>query len=106
MGCGFAHEIGGRTLLTPIRLGKPNGIVMKNTPHELAEEFPEHADRIHALKVSDAHFAKLFDEYHEVNRSVHRAETDIEPTSDDHIEEMRKTRLRLKDQLYAMIMAT
>jgi uncharacterized protein YdcH (DUF465 family) len=45
---------------------------MSNTPHELAEEFPEYKDRIHDLKVSDAHFRKLFDEYHEINREVHR----------------------------------
>jgi uncharacterized protein YdcH (DUF465 family) len=47
---------------------------MSNTPHELAEEFPEYKDRIHDLKVSDAHFRKLFDEYHEINREVHRTE--------------------------------
>ncbi len=52
---------------------------MSNTPHELAQEFPEHAAKMHALKTSDSHFARLFDEYHEVNRAIHRAETDVEP---------------------------
>ena len=78
---------------------------MKNTPHELHEEFPEHAERIHELKVGNAHFAKLFDEYHEINRAVHRAETNVEPTSDEHMEEMRKKRMVLKDELYAMLTA-
>lgn len=76
---------------------------MSHTPHELHEEFPEHADRIHALKTSDAHFGKLFDEYHEVNRAVHRAETDIEPTDDVNLENMRKQRMVLKDQIYALL---
>lgn len=76
---------------------------MKNTPHELTDDFPEFAEQIHKLKTSDAHFAKLFEEYHEINRSVHRAETDVEPTSDEHLEEMRKQRMMLKDQLYAML---
>lgn len=76
---------------------------MKNTPHELHDDFPEYAERIHALKTDDAHFAKLFEEYHEVNRAVHRAETDVEPTTDEHLEEMRKTRMSLKDQLYSML---
>ena len=76
---------------------------MSHVPHELAEEFPEHVDRIHQLKVSDAHFAKLFDAYHEVNRAVHRAETNIEPTDDAHLGEMRKERLKLKDQIYGML---
>lgn len=76
---------------------------MKNTPHELADEFPEHADRIHALKTSNTHFARLFDEYHEINREVHRAETDVEPVSDEHMTELRRKRMTLKDELYAML---
>jgi uncharacterized protein YdcH (DUF465 family) len=78
---------------------------MKNTPHELHEEFPEYAEQIHALKVSDAHFAKLFEEYHEVNRAVHRAETDVEPVSDEHMVELRKQRMTLKDELFALLKA-
>jgi uncharacterized protein len=54
--------------------------MMSHTPHELAEEFPEHADKIHGLKTSDAHFAKMAEDYHTLNRAVHRAETDVEPT--------------------------
>ena len=46
---------------------------MSHTPHELAEEFPDKIDVMHELKQSDQHFAKLADEYHEVNRAVHRA---------------------------------
>ena len=47
---------------------------MTHTPHELHEEFPEHAEAISRLKQSDAHFARLAEEYHEINRAVHRAE--------------------------------
>lgn len=76
---------------------------MSHTPHELAADFPEHAEKIQALKVSDAHFAKLHDAYHEVNRQVHRAETDVEPTGDAEMEALRKERMRLKDELYAIL---
>ena len=76
---------------------------MSNVPHELAEEFPEHAEKIHEMKVGNAHFAKLFDEYHEVNRAIHRGETNIEPTDDFHMEDMRKQRMRLKDELFGML---
>ena len=76
---------------------------MSHTPHELAEEFPEFTDQIHALKTSDAHFARLADEYHEVNREIHRIETDTEPASDAHQTELRKKRMALKDELYAML---
>jgi len=78
---------------------------MSNTPHELAEEFPEHADAMHRLKTENAHFAKLSDEYHELNRAIHRAETDVEPTDDAHMEDMRKRRLTLKDEIYAILTA-
>ena len=78
---------------------------MSHTPHELLEEFPDKADKIHALKTSDAHFAKLADEYHSVNRAVHRAETDVEPTDDAHMQEMRKQRMMLKDQIWSMLSA-
>lgn len=76
---------------------------MSHVPHEFAAEFPEHAERISELKTENAHFARLFDDYHEVNRAIHRAETNIEPTDDLHMEEMRKKRLQLKDELYAML---
>lgn len=76
---------------------------MSHTPHELHEEFPEHQETIHQLKESDPHFAKLFDDYHTVNRAIHRAETDVEPTDDLHMGEMRKERMALKDQIAALL---
>lgn len=76
---------------------------MSHTPHELLEEFPDKAERITALKSADAHFARLAEDYHEVNRAIHRAETDIEPTDDLHMSEMRKKRLHLKDQIAGML---
>ncbi|MBL1434699.1 MAG: DUF465 domain-containing protein [Rhodobacteraceae bacterium] len=72
---------------------------MSNTPNELAEQFPLAVEKMHDLKTSDAHFAKLFDEYHEINRDIHRAETDVEPTDDFHMEDMRKKRLALLDEI-------
>lgn len=76
---------------------------MSHVPHELAEDFPESADRLHALKTTNAHFAKLSDEYHEINREIHRIETDVEPASDMRQEELRKKRMILKDQISAIL---
>ena len=78
---------------------------MSNVPHELAEEFPEHVEKMHSMKIENAHFRKLSDEYHEINRAIHRAETNIEPTDDFHMEDMRKKRMRLKDEIYGMLAA-
>lgn len=76
---------------------------MSHTPHELAEDFPEYAERIHDLKQSDAHFAKLMDEYHKVNREVHRMETEVEPVATHTEEEARKRRVALKDDIAAYL---
>jgi uncharacterized protein YdcH (DUF465 family) len=76
---------------------------MSDTPHELAAEFPDMHDRIHELKVQNAHFRKLHDEYHTLNRTIHRGETNIEPMDDVRMENMRKQRLRLKDEIYGML---
>lgn len=76
---------------------------MSNTPHELHDEFPAEAEKIHALKLSNAHFARLAEEYHELNRQVHRAETGVEPVDQFAEVEMRKKRAALKDEIYRML---
>lgn len=72
---------------------------MSHTPHELAEEFPNATDLIQRLKQEDAHFARLADEYHTVNRAIHRAETLVEPVSEQHEAELRRQRMALKDDI-------
>ncbi len=76
---------------------------MSHVPHELAEEFPDKVDRLHELKTSHAHFARLFDEYHLINREIHRIETGVEPSSDERSTDLRKQRLFLKDEIAVML---
>ena len=78
---------------------------MSNTPHDLYEDFPDKADAIHALKATDAHFARMVEEYHEINRAVHRAETRVEVISTEHETELRQKRMKLKDQIWKQIAA-
>lgn len=73
--------------------------------HSLLNDFPEHKEVIHSLKTENNHFRKLFEEYHELDKEIYRAESGDEPTSDDRLEELKKKRLFLKDELYAMIQA-
>jgi uncharacterized protein YdcH (DUF465 family) len=73
--------------------------------HSLANEFPEHKERIHALKISDAHFHRLFDEYHDVDKNIHHFESGAEATSDEHLETLKIQRLDLKDKLLALLTA-
>ncbi|GAB1264880.1 DUF465 domain-containing protein [Aurantivibrio infirmus] len=71
--------------------------------HDLLHEFPTHKESIHHLKTTNHHFARFFDEYHEIDHEIHRIETGAENTSDEYLEEKKKERLKLKDDLYAMI---
>lgn len=73
--------------------------------HDLAHEFPEHKDRIHTLKMSDAHFARLFEQYHGVTNEVEKLERADMPVNDTLVEDLKKQRVALKDELYRMIVA-
>lgn len=76
---------------------------MSHTPHELAEEFPDKIEKMQELKEANAHFCKLADAYHDVNRAIHRAETNVEPMDQFAEEDLRKQRLRLKDEIAGML---
>ena len=71
--------------------------------HDLIHELPEYRDQIHEMKMNNRHFAKLFKEYHEVDHEVHRIETGAENTTDEVLEEKKKVRLHLKDELFQML---
>ena len=76
---------------------------MLGEKHDLAHELPEFKDRIHELKVSSRHFAKLFDEYDDLDHQVRRCEAEIEVHADDFVEELKKKRLALKDELFKIL---
>ncbi len=73
--------------------------------HNLIKEFPELREKIHQLKTSDAYFKKLFDAYDAVEHEVQKIEQAGVNTSDLHLEELRKKRLKLKDEIYTMLRA-
>jgi|APLak6261659701_1056019.scaffolds.fasta_scaffold33920_2 uncharacterized protein YdcH (DUF465 family) len=73
--------------------------------HDLVHELPEHREKIHSLKMENSHFAKLFEAYHVVTKDVERLEAEGMPVSDVTLENQKKERALLKDQLYAMIIA-
>lgn len=76
---------------------------MQYEHHGLVHEFPEYREKIHNLKMNDAHFRTLFDKYHELDREVFRVENNIEPRSDATLEDLKKRRLSLKDELFQML---
>ena len=71
--------------------------------HDLVHEFPEHKERIHDLKTSNAHFRKLFERYHDLTKEVENMENEVTPVTTQTEEEAKLKRLHLKDELYRMI---
>ncbi len=71
--------------------------------HALVLEFPDLKQRIHQLKMQDQHFARQFDEYHDIDHNIVRIEDGIEHCSDAELETMKKQRLLLKDALYGRL---
>ena len=59
--------------------------------HDLHHEFPEYYDRIHELKTQNSHFARLFEEYHDINREILRIEEGIKNTTDEYLEGLEKS---------------
>lgn len=74
-----------------------------HTPNELHDAFPEATDALRHLKLTNAHFARLAEQHHEVNREIHRIESEIEAASDERIEALKKERLHLLDEIAAML---
>ena len=76
---------------------------MPNIPHAVQEDFPTQIEKIRALKMSNAHFAKLLAEYAAVNADVHKAETLEHPVEQLAEVDLRKHRAHLKDKIAHML---
>jgi hypothetical protein len=79
--------------------------MMDPDQHELIQDFPQYREKILTLKGKNAHFAKLFDEYQNATHEVEALEIEGIPMGDVAFEELKKKRMKLKDELYAMLIA-
>ncbi|WP_299196283.1 DUF465 domain-containing protein [uncultured Erythrobacter sp.] len=75
----------------------------QHTPNELTAIFKRDRGLITLLKQEDGHFARLADEYHQVNRQVHRIEAETEAASDARTETLKKQRLGLLDEITSIV---
>ena len=73
--------------------------------HDLAHEFPEHLEKMHTLKTTDTHFARLFEAYDENNHAIKKYELGGAAISDEALELMKKQRLSTKDEIYKRLIA-
>ena len=72
-------------------------------PHELEDEFPSQASLIKRLAKMNYEFGRLKAAYDEVNHHIWRIESEDEPTTDEVLEQLKKRRLLLKDDIAALL---
>ena len=65
--------------------------------------FPEFRDRISQLKTVDAHFARLFDKHNALDQQIKNIEAHLEAGSAEDVENLKKEKLKLKDELYQIL---
>jgi len=65
----------------------------------------EYREVISKLKVENAHFAKIFEKHNELDQKITDADEGRSHISDAELETMKKEKLRLKDEAYALIVA-
>ncbi len=63
----------------------------------------EYRDIITQLKQANAHFAKIFDKHNELDQKITDVEEGREHMDDLELETLKKEKLKLKDEAYAMI---
>ena len=72
--------------------------------HNLAHEFQELEEKINDFKLNDEVFKKMYVNYEEVNALIqHYEEGEQNHTTDEHLTDLRKKRVHLKDDLYSYL---
>ncbi|MES2496411.1 MAG: DUF465 domain-containing protein [Pseudomonadota bacterium] len=78
---------------------------MSEQGHDLHAEFPADAAILHDLKMQDQHFGQLAKRHHDVTQTIYRIEGGLEVASDNRLEDLKKQRLGLLDEIASLIAA-
>ncbi|MDD5248600.1 MAG: DUF465 domain-containing protein [Rhodocyclaceae bacterium] len=73
--------------------------------HDLHQEFPDMGEAINGLKNANAHFAAMFARYNRLTGKVENLEENDMPVADFTLEDMKKQRVKLKDEIYLLLLA-
>ena len=65
--------------------------------------FPEYRELITRLKTTDRHFTNLFDKHNELDQKIQNMISHVESGTPEEIEILKKEKLHLKDELYAIL---
>ncbi|WP_428605449.1 YdcH family protein [Sedimenticola sp.] len=73
---------------------------MLGETHDILHEFPNLEETINTLHDKDPQFASLMEEHDTLDSEIRNLEELNQPIDDFDMEEMKKTRALLKDQIY------
>jgi len=76
---------------------------MSELGHDLHALFPAQREVLHALKLESAHYRDLAARHHELVQQISRIEGGLDAASDIRLEDLKKQRLNLLDEVAAMI---
>ena len=65
--------------------------------------FPEYRELISKLKNNDLRFQKLFDQHNALDQKIKNIESGIEVDTSESIENLKKQKLKLKDEIHAIL---
>jgi uncharacterized protein YdcH (DUF465 family) len=73
--------------------------------HDLNADFPDMREAIDVLKVGNPYFARSLGQYSRLTGRVEDLEVHDMPVADFTLEDMKKQRVKLKDELYHFLLA-
>lgn len=73
--------------------------------HDLVHEFPDYLEKMHTLKSTHARFASLYARYDADNHAIANYEQGVGAITDEALEDLKKRRLKIKDEIYQMLKA-
>ncbi len=65
--------------------------------------FHEFRDLISELKTSDRYFQGLFEKHNALDQKIKNMESRLEPGTPEEVEVLKKRKLAIKDELYALL---
>jgi uncharacterized protein YdcH (DUF465 family) len=72
--------------------------------HDLYTEFPDMRDAIDVLRRDSAYVSNLFGRYNRLTGKVEDLEEHDMPVADFTLEDMKKARAKLKDEIYQLLL--
>ena len=76
---------------------------MPGEMHDILHEFPHLEGKINDLHDHNPEFARLMDEHDQLDTQIRDLEEHDQPVSDFHMEDLKKKRALLKDQIYDIL---